>query len=332
MEHLKQERNQLLHQIESSKRRLVKIEQELYDEGIMEDPTLIGALEKAMKLYERGKFTSIKPLLERGIDCLSSDRFYKTITIEEFAEILRKEEEDPDSVRYKFTDRFGIKNLSCPYGVPMVIGGKPKNRKTTFAMNMIFDDINRESYGVFISLEMKLSDILRKLVQMKVFQTERIAIPIEEVPRRFKQPEYRLFIERALDTWEFVEAGGFSPDRITGSIYRAINKRPKCRVAVIDYLQKIPLGKKDDARTFYMGASRHFTDRCKEYEMMFLIVSQLNNEGGYKETGALLEDAGLAMKIEAQNSEVRLEVSSARFLPSQTEMIIPIDTYSGLFL
>lgn len=325
MKHLIQQRSELLKQAEAIRKNLYAVEKELNVERIIDDPSIIASLDNAYKLYRKGNFGAIRKHAQKIIQNLDSDRFYELVTYPDALESIRKEAQDGFDV-YKLP--FG--GLSCPYGLPVVIGAPPKNRKTTFALNLVYQNIQDGIPSVFCTLELTPLHVVRRLLQIRVRDIDGESISFDAVAKYVSdKPQHIKWLEKALDLCAVLETNKYNASKLVNVLDRILLNR-SAKVVYIDYFQRMrpDLDSQNDTRVGYMQTSRFLTDKCKDMNAVFVVLSQLNQAGEYKETGALTEDAGLALTLEASRHYVNLKVKASRF-SGLTEIKLPIDEITG---
>lgn len=300
------------------------------ESGILDDPTILSSIERARDLYAKGNFTAIKKYAQKIITNLESDRFYDVLTKEKALKSIDKETLDGFDI-YKFDSNLG--NFACPYGLPIVIGAPPKNRKTTYALNMLYRDVDREIPSIFGTLELSPDHVIRRLLQIHVRLKEYVAIEFEDIAAYCAgRKEYREFVEKVIDTSAILEANKFTAAKLCTVIDRLLITR-KAKTVYIDYFQRMrpDVDGQNDTRVGYMQSSRYLTDQCKSMNACFIVLSQLNAMGEYKETGALTEDAGLALTLKSEPSFLTATVKASRFSP-QTEIKLSVCNVTGAIL
>lgn len=336
---LTERRKELYKSIERSRKEIVQIEATLNDEGILDDPTLIYSIEKALKAYEAGDFQAIKKHAQRMQEALEADRFYRVLTPEDFESYIDTVVSKPDSYLYEFPDSIGS-HFKCPYGLPITIGAPPKGRKTSLSLNMVYFDTMRDVPSVFASFELTLEQVYLKILQIHLRKKFHVGFKLEVMPTIIRngvqqfpdvQDEIRKFADKFFKLVQVVECSGYTVERLCSTIDRVASVN-KARVIHIDYFQRIR-NRSEDVRVGYMRNSRILTEKCKQMNAIFVILSQMNNEGGYKETGALEEDAGLAIVLtkDSSGTSITLNIKAARFM-KQMEYTLNICDSTGAIL
>jgi hypothetical protein len=323
------QREAKLKQIEKLKQEIYKIDSQIFSEGHIEDGTLLNSIEKMRQLYDKGNFKAIQNWGQKAMEALQSDRYFR---------VLKAEEVDYSSggENYLLPQSFGIPD-PAKYGLPLVIGGLPKSRKTSLAVNMLYTDYKFKRKAVFFSLELTPDQLMGKVLQLHVQETYNKSLAFDQVARYAAADEenVKAFTKDFLSYATIVEANGFSGARLANVFDRIIAEKPDLRVAYIDYFQRLRpdfhgAKGKEDTRTGYMTTSRLLTELAKRTKVALVVLSQMNNDGGYKETGAILEDAGMALVVERKSSgSIEIKVVASRFSQSGLKVARKIDEASG---
>jgi len=338
MEHLTKRRKELNLKIEADRKELTQIERELTTEGILDDPTLIGAIERARKAYERGEFGAIKKHAGKMLEALEADRFYRVLSKQDMDKYIIETAENPDQNIYRFPEHFGV-SFRCPYGLPVTIGAPPKNRKTSFAINLMYQDVMRGMNTGFFTFELTPEQVFLKTLQVHLRLKHSLSFGIEDMSAIANAgipqfPDVKPSLDQFRDLFfhhvKVVECAGYNAERLCATIDRVLQTHTS-KIIHIDYFQRIRHRNVSDARLGYMQNSRILTEKCKTMNIIFVILSQMNSEGGYKETGALEEDAGLALTLTDKTHELEVKIKAARFM-STFDYKIPMDAVSGAFL
>lgn len=312
---LAKRRDVLMTQLEKTRREIYEIDLEINREGLIEDPTLLNAIEKSKELYDKGNFKAIRNWLSKGLDTLDSDRYYSSLKVEDV------NLDELAGEMYLLPNPFGIREHSI-YGLPIVIGGWPGSRKTSLAVQAFYWDYLFKRPAAFFTFELTPSQLLAKIIQIHVAHTHGEDLSFSNVNRYVKEhkEEIDAFVKDFLQIMFVIESNGFSGAKLSSVYERLTIATPSLRVLYIDYFQRLRPDfhtKKgnEDTRTGYMTTSRILTDLAKRTSSVMVVLSQLNAEGGFKETGAILEDAGMAIKINKSDrpTYLYLEVIKSRF-------------------
>lgn len=321
-------RAELLRQAEKIRKELFGVEKELHSEQIIDDPSIINSLDNAYALYRKGNFSAIRKHAQKIIQNLDSDRFYELVNIGDALQSIADETtKGSDYYRLPWGD------MSCPYGLPIVIGAPPKNRKTTFALNLAYQNIEQGVTSIFCTLELTPLHVVRRLLQIRVRKIDNVAIGFDEIAKYCSSRQDHLkWLEKALDLCGILETNKFTANKLVNVLDRILLTR-SAKIVYLDYFQRMrpDVDSQNDTRVGYMQTSRFLTDKCKEMGAVFVVLSQLNQNGEYKETGALTEDAGLALTLQANAHYMDVKVKASRFSPI-TEIKLPIDEVTGTIL
>jgi hypothetical protein len=335
---LTRKRKELNLKIEATRRELLAVERELQTEGILDDPTLLGAIERARIAYEKGDFTVIRKHASKMMEALEADRFFRVLTKAEMDAYITQSATNPNANMYKFPDHFSVA-FRCPYGLPITVGAPPKNRKTSFAINLLYHDTLRDVNSVFCTFELTPEQVFLKTLQVHLRLTHHLSFGIEDMAaiaengiKEFPKvkPSLDEYRELFFNKVKVVECAGYNAERLCATIDRVLMTHP-ARVVHIDYFQRIRHRNVTDARLGYMQNSRILTEKCKTLNVLFVILSQMNNDGGFKETGALEEDSGLALTLTAKNGNLEVKIKAARFM-QPFDYTLTLDPLSGAFL
>lgn len=324
---MKERRDKILKEIEDKRKELYRVEQEMAEDGILDDVTLLSSIERSLKLYQQGKFTSIRKEANKMLSQLDADRYFELQNIDIAMQSLEQE-------RVSGTQLYKLPlEMMCPYGLPVIIGAPPKNRKTTMALNLAYDAIERGVPSVFATLELTPEHVIRKLLQIRVRRIDSRALDFFEISNYcLDKPVHLEWLAKALNLCAILETNKYTAARLCSVLDRILVNR-KAKLVFIDYFQRMrpDLDSQGDTRVGYMQTSRYLTDKCKEMNAVFVVLSQLNQAGEYKETGALTEDAGLALTLASEPNYIDVKVKASRFT-GITELRLPVCDVSGTVL
>jgi len=325
-------RNAHIQQIEKLRKEIFQIDEKIKKEDQIEDPTLLHSIEKLRSCYDKGDFAAMIPLIAKANEQLQADRYFvelKSSDVEVFEDLKRYPL--PQALRIA---RYGY------YSLPMVIGGLPGCRKTSIAVEMAFQDFKSKRPFAFFSFELTMHQLFAKFLQHQIFESSGGSHHIAKLTEwtMKHQKEFKEFREEFFQYAHIIEAKGYSGARIVNVYERLKTAHSGLQVCYIDYFQRIKpdvtggRGGKEETRVGYMNTSRFLTDSCKGTDSVFVVLSQMNNTGEFKETGAILEDAGLAFVIEKKDREFTLHVKKDRFDGQWGEAKIQFEPTTGVML
>ncbi len=202
------------------------------------------------------------------------------------------------------------RSIELERGLCYTIGARPGTGKSTIGGNLMFYwGFLKQNYRVlYLTNEMKPGQMWIKLrqIQVNLDQSKRIPFMVAKDWLRYPDkynfaydkmvamaksmpniqiasikgmyaPEIVLTIKKARERW-----GGLPPDAV-----------------FIDYLQNVPRDKvfRGDARLGTMETMQMFSDQAAEDDSVVFPISQMNKDGGFKESEAPQEQSGIAWEV-----------------------------------
>lgn len=204
----------------------------------------------------------------------------------------------------------GDDEIELERGLIYLIGARPGTGKTTIALNMAYYyALMKAELGykvLFLTNEMKPGQCWAKLRQIDLNRTRGHLRPFMLVKNHIRYPdEFKFEHEAVIELCK-----SMSPNFAMASV-RKFEAADICMVAqeaknyfgkfpdlvFLDYLQRVPRGKQIDARLGTIETVRQFSEAAMDQDGAWFVLSQMNQSGGFKESEAPEEEAGIAWEI-----------------------------------
>lgn len=276
---------------------------------------------KKIERYSKTAKAEVKPFLKPSVSLL--DSLEERMILEAKNEIIGISSGYP-----RFDCQF-----SGLHGIT-VVGGKPKGGKTTFVGNIAIKTAEQGYITLYMDYENGKFNLLKKIIA-NVFH-----YPVTEVGKNHKEifnpskrkPEHDR-LSQILDNLYFVQPSmrdindkyALSQEISTQILEKYILylqdelAYTKPILFIVDSLQKLPACNTNDKRFSIDGWLRSFEWIRNQYDITFLIVSEIargkyNNPGlgAFKESGDIEYTADLALLLENQGSVIELSTVANR--------------------
>ena len=211
----------------------------------------------------------------------------------------------------------------------VVIGGTTSSGKSALAANLTLD-VLLEGQGVaFFSYEMPRRQVISRLIaDLAGVEVLKVFRPAEFRPSEI---EHRAILEatqklRKLPLHLF-DNSSLTPAGIRAEC-QAIRASGPLAMVVVDYLQLLPTSRDDkgaNREQVVAGVSRDLRALALELDIAVVALSQLNEQGAFRESRAIGQDATMAVSIE----EAGLRIEKSRNGPRG--MLLPI-TFEGRWM
>jgi KaiC/GvpD/RAD55 family RecA-like ATPase len=206
-----------------------------------------------------------------------------------------------------FTGEF---EMELERGLLYMLGARPGTGKTTVGLNLAYyyAKLHAElGYKVlFLTNEMKPGQCWAKLRQIDMNHRDGKLRPFMLVKNYIRYPDKFTTEHQAVREM----ASGMSKNFAMASV-RKMEAPDICMVVqesknyfgadpdivFLDYLQRVPRGKQTDARLGLIETVQSFSELALDLDCVWFIMSQMNQSGGFKESEAPEEEAGIAWEI-----------------------------------
>lgn len=212
---------------------------------------------------------------------------------------------------YMMPEEFRMNQIKYWPGLNVAIGANPGVGKTTAALNLIYDCLAKKNMKVlFCTLEMVSTQVYIKLFIIFARMTQNKFYDFEEVLSWIKNPidnkdnvaVLKKFFDVMKNRLLVVDDSRLTALRIIAAHEWSKNRLGKIADAVfVDYLQIVqpePSMVNRQMREQMIVKSRLFTHKAKQTGTSYFLISQLNNDGQYREAANILDDIGLGIKLE----------------------------------
>jgi replicative DNA helicase len=198
----------------------------------------------------------------------------------------------------------------------VLIAGHTGVGKSTLALNLLHAAVKSGEKAAVFSLEMSEQAWIDRLISLDIgidrrtfrnrnMFTEAVTVKIASSMTRLK----------SLPIWICDD-----PNANLGLIRRVAARLAATagvRLMVVDYAQLVAPGSEDSREQQVAAIGRGIRAICQEYQLVGLVLSQLNDDGRVRESRALLHEAHLALVLEERDG--KLWVTS----PKGREMHVP---------
>jgi replicative DNA helicase len=217
---------------------------------------------------------------------------------------------------FEFPKRLGI-GAKQKKGNTIILGARPGVGKTKVMTNLVYEDLKEGIPIAVYSLEQNPVDIWISLAQLWLFDNHKLSVSfwtmsdiMNDVKHAAIKAEFDKWVKERLPTIRIINASGYTANDISRSIESVTQQlKAKPEKVYLDYLQII---KRDPN---FRGSSKEnmdlishvLTTKCKRMNSVFILLSQLNRVSedkktpslsDFKESGAIEQDAGVAVIIE----------------------------------
>lgn len=220
-------------------------------------------------------------------------------------ELLAKMVLDPESLgilRFGFADIDRITGGALP-GNMVVIGGKRKSGKTTFALHALFTNARAGCPMALFSAEMTSEEIVLR----QAFIESRVSL-IRALNDELDDHERDTLVQKFADLSDLPV---YINDRITGidevvAEAKRLKRKFGIKGVVVDYVQIMspPARDRDEGRERQVAATSLVLKRlAKKEELVVFALSQLNEDSKSRESRAIEQDADKLIYIDSNEDE-----------------------------
>lgn len=312
---------------------LDQLKDEIAENSLKDDPKIYDDINKLNDAYSIADFTKVKSLSKSIHHACAADRSYDFNSNP--VRIIRDYENKPKG--HVFPNRFHL-GMNIQRGNAIVCGSPPGAGKTTFALNMILYYAKERKRNIaYFTWEMSPAQLWIKLFTIDQMVSHNNDLPfmyvgtILQMKKENRNEEHTKIYN---DLYRFVTEltnkihiykCGSKPLSFAMSILERLHSKidgyPDW--IILDYIQRIRPEKSVESATRkdqLEHASWSLTNHCETNELNWLVLSQLNKEGGYKETGALNEDAGMSIVLNRDKDSdnkyiesIEIKITKSRF-------------------
>ena len=255
-----------------------------------------AARERALEILELSMPSEVKPIYSRWDD------------------IMQKIDRAPDGVKTGYSTLDKVVNM-YPSDV-VLIKGKRKNGKTTFALNLLVNLLKQKKKCLYWTLEMPAETVLAPMIAS--IALEKPAMWKEEKKTRVSE----FIAEYGDQLYLLPEAGKPVPvfESMVSTI-RDIAKEQGLDFVFVDYDQLIPVKKEfqtEERRLSYI--IHNLKILADELGIIVVVLSQVNKEGDARWSVEKENYASLSFMVEKEtDNDIRVWVEFNRFGKSQDE-------------
>ncbi len=219
----------------------------------------------------------------------------------------------PPEWGFKRGSEFDVnRELELERGLSYVIGARPGTGKTTIGVNLAYYYAKRKAElglkVLFLTNEMKPGQIWAKFRQVDMTISAAMRRPFMLVKNHVRYPEK--FEAEYRHICELCE--GLSKNLVLASVRRmpiedinmVVNEsaQPLGKVpdiVILDYIQRVPRsrGFATEARLGTVHIAQQISEMALDIDGVIFVLSQMNKEGGFKESEAPEEEAGIAWEV-----------------------------------
>jgi KaiC/GvpD/RAD55 family RecA-like ATPase len=254
--------------------------------------------------------------------------------------------------RIKMGEKEVNKEVELERGLCYTIGARPGTGKTSVAINLAYYYAKRKAehgYKVlFLTNEMKPGQLWVKMRQVDLVITKSMRRPFMLVknyvryPKRFES-EYTALctmcaeMEKSFAMMSIRRMGADDVVMLMSEAKNIFGAYPD--IVVVDYLQRIPrLNAAKDFRESTIRTYQALSEAALDMDAVIFVLSQMNKEGGFKESEIAEEEAGIAWEIsrpEGQDGSrmpfIDWKIKKSR-ISAYTNVRVPFDEVSGTVL
>lgn len=304
---------------EALARQIKEMSYELKKEKIFTDFRLFDKIEELKKLCDSGQLEKAEYIARQIRNALSTENIIQ-IERNDFEKIKEYSNQPAPNV---FPELFELNGIEIMRGINVGLGSYPGIGKTTFACNLAYYNLMKNIKTLFISLEMPTVHIYIKMYLL-FLHTNRYKTSFQVINEYIKnsvinQKEYDLFIEfvkRAQKSLIIVDYEKLTASQIcylTDEASKEFDKFPSW--IIVDYIQRIqpePSKVFQTMREKMIFISDAFTTKAKKEMSNFLLLSQLNQDGKFREASNIRDDVGMSIilnrKIDDDTGEYEPEI------------------------
>lgn len=276
-------------------------------------------------LYRKGDWKNLYKMADKIAGKIKAKR---TVALDEHPlEIMAEAANEKPGFRFPGSFQLG---MFIRRGTNLIIGAPSGVGKTTLAAQMAYDDIMFRNPGMFFSCEMTPAQVWTKLIQCELKYTHNIVKSDIDIMNSIKSKNHiydisAKFIEKSKKFMIVVESDGFTASDIVTQHERGkeyLGEIPsKSYVDYIQILRPEPNVIKSQKKDQITEASRILASRAKMTGSSFVILSQLNSEGKFRESASIMDDTGLGLIVHRDidestgdwKDEIKLIINKSRF-------------------
>ncbi len=204
------------------------------------------------------------------------------------------------------------KTLELERGLIYPIGAKPGTGKSTVGINLLhhYADVKKMAgYKIlFLTNEMKVAQLWLKFKQVNLMKKEGLRKSFMYLKNWLRYADRPEFKEGYNSMLEF--AGNYPNVRMASVrkmninairmvMEEAADQMGGVDIIFVDYLQRIPRdnGYKSDMRLGVVDIVQSLSEEIADRDAVCFVMSQMNNDGNFKESNIIEEEAGIAWEI-----------------------------------
>jgi hypothetical protein len=224
--------------------------------------------------------------------------------------------------RVKMAEREVNKEFELERGLCYTIGARPGTGKTSVAVNLAYYYAKRKAQSgmkvLLLTNEMKPGQLWVKVRQVDMALNDGIRRPFMLVknyvryPKQFEN-EYKAvcqMCDELSQNFAMMSVRRMGADDIALLMTEAKNifgKYPD--IVIVDYLQRIPRASTSrDQREGTIKTYQAFSEAALDMDSVIFVLSQMNKEGGFKESEIAEEEAGIAWEISRPETDDGLKM------------------------
>jgi len=204
------------------------------------------------------------------------------------------------------------RELELERGLSYVIGARPGTGKTTLGVNLAYYYAMRKAElglkVLFLTNEMKPGQIWAKFRQIDMVAESAMRRPFMLVKNHVRYPEkfeaefrnLSAMCEKMSQNMAMASVRRMPIEDINMVVHesaRSLGKLPD--IVILDYIQRVPRsqGFATEARLGTVHTAQAISEIALDIDGVFFTLSQMNKDGGFKESEAPEEEAGIAWEV-----------------------------------
>lgn len=302
---LKEKRLNLIDKQRALSKEIKELSRQIDKDYIFNDFTLFDKIDELKRFCDKGHLEKAEYIARQITNALTVNNIVRI----EKNNINKIEEYSKQPAPNNFPNAFNLGGIEIMRGINVGVGSYPGIGKTTFACNMAYYNMTEKKLTLFISLEMPTVHIFIKLYLLYLYYHENRQTTFVVINDYIKHPvqnqiEYQKFIDFVNRTEKhliIVDYENLTATQITYLMDEAkkeFGKFPDW--VIIDYIQLIqPELKKPmpTRREMTIFLSLLFTLKAKKELSNFLLLSQLNEKGEFREAANVRDNVGMSLKL-----------------------------------
>lgn len=218
----------------------------------------------------------------------------------------------------KMPEEWGFKDkkeIEIERGLMYMLGARPGTGKTSVAMNLAYYyAMLKQSLGLrvlFLTNEMKPGQLWVKMRQIDLYHENTfprkrrpfmLAKNYVRYPEQFPQEysDVKGMVKRMEKNFRIANVRRMDAESICMVIDNSKNEFGAYPdIVIMDYLQRVPRQKifASDARLGIVDIVQMFSQKMADIDGVMFLLSQMNQQGGFKESEAPEEEAGIAWEL-----------------------------------